>query len=138
MTNRKVIGLLLIGITLIIGGIFFFMLIKGQEKKSEDKTTVSQQPKLKDIPNSTVRLSSSGFEPKSIEIDKDTRVVWINASGEKASVNSNDHPTHAKYFPLNLGEFANDSSVQFIFDKAGTYEYHNHLKPQQTGTITVK
>ena len=97
-----------------------------------------KSPQLKDIPNSTVRLTSSGFEPKSLEIDKETRVAWINASGEKATVSSNDHPTHAKYFPLNLGEFENDSSVQLIFEKEGTYEYHNHLKPQQTGTIVVK
>lgn len=85
-----------------------------------------------------ITLTSSGFEPQTKTIEKGSRVIWLNKSGETASLNSADHPTHRLYPALNLGEFANGSSVQLIFDKSGTYKYHNHLKPSQTGTIIVQ
>lgn len=85
-----------------------------------------------------VNLTSSGFDPKTVTIKTGTRVIWLNKSGDGATVNSDVHPTHQLYPPLNLGEFPNGSSVQLVFDKVGTYKYHNHLNPAQTGTVVVE
>ncbi len=87
---------------------------------------------------SLVTLTKSGFSPATLTIKANSRVAWVNNSGQAASVNSNDHPTHKLYPPLNLGLFNSGSSVQLVFDKAGTYKYHNHLNPAQTGTIIVQ
>lgn len=86
----------------------------------------------------TVNLTSSGFNPKTITIKTGTRVIWINKSAAAATVNSDIHPTHQLYTPLNLGEFPNGSSVQLVFDKPGTYKYHDHLNPSRTGTVVVE
>ncbi len=85
-----------------------------------------------------VNLTSSGFDPKTVTIKTGTRVIWINKSGGDATVNSDLHPTHKLYPPLNLGQFPNGSSVQLVFDKPGKYGYHNHLNPSQTGTVVVE
>jgi len=85
-----------------------------------------------------VTVTSSGFEPQTKTVKVGTRVVWLNKSGEGATVNSAVHPTHQVYPPLNLGEFPDGSSVQLVFDKPGTYKYHNHLNPSQTGTVVVE
>ncbi|OGH15046.1 MAG: hypothetical protein A2860_01415 [Candidatus Levybacteria bacterium RIFCSPHIGHO2_01_FULL_37_33] len=85
-----------------------------------------------------VTFGSSGFDPKTITIKTGTRVIWLNKSGGGATVNSAVHPTHQVYPPLNLGEFPDGSSVQLVFDKLGTYKYHNHLNPSQTGTVVVE
>lgn len=89
-------------------------------------------------PVDNVTLTNSGFDPKTITVKAGTRVSWLNASGKPGSVNSDSHPTHQLYPALNLGEFPDGYGVQFVFDKPGTYGYHNHLKPSQTGTVIVE
>jgi plastocyanin len=101
-------------------------------------TTPTSQPVANKPVDSNIEVTANGFSPDTVTIARGTRVVWMNKSGTTVTVNSADHPTHQVYKPLNLGEFANGSSVQLIFDTAGTYKYHNHLKPSQTGTIVVQ
>lgn len=84
-----------------------------------------------------VTLTASGFDPKTVTITEGTRVLWMNKSGKMGTVNSDDYPTNRLYPFLNLGAFPDGSSVQVVFDKAGTYTYHNHLNPDQTGKVIV-
>jgi len=86
----------------------------------------------------TVTLTSNGFSPATLTVPVGTTVTWINKSGQDATVNSNPHPIHTDYPPLNLGSFADGASLSLTFSKAGTYGYHNHFSPSETGTIIVK
>lgn len=86
----------------------------------------------------TVTLTADGFSPAALTIKAGTKVTWTNQSGVDSTVNSNPHPTHTDYQPLNLGRFSNGGTLSLIFDKPGTYGYHNHLNPAQTGTVTVQ
>lgn len=88
--------------------------------------------------SSTVRVTSTGFQPMNLTISAGTTVVWMNGSGVDVSINSNDHPTHLLYPPLNLGRVSDGGQVSLTFNTPGTYGYHNHLNPSQTGTITVQ
>lgn len=85
-----------------------------------------------------VNVAKTGFTPQTINIKTGTRVIWINKTENPVTVNSAEHPTHLVYPPLNLGEFGKNSSVQLVFEKLGTYRYHNHLIPDQTGVVVVK
>ncbi len=85
-----------------------------------------------------VTVKADGFEPKSISVKAGGKVLWINQSGETANVSSDSHPTHQLNTFLNLGEFSQGSSVETTFEKPGSYSYHNHLKPEQTGTVIVE
>lgn len=98
-------------------------------------TAPAQEQKQSEV---IVTVTSSGFVPQTVTIKAGIKVVWMNKSGGPVTVNSVVHPTHLVYPPLNLGEFGDGSSVQLVFDKPGTYSYHNHLNPSQTGTIVVE
>ncbi len=84
-----------------------------------------------------VTLTASGFTPQSITVKAGTTVIWTNNSGATATVNSDNHPTHLVYPPLNLGSFGNSETLLLVFDQPGTYKYHNHLNASQTGVVVV-
>lgn len=92
----------------------------------------------KNLDTFTVKVTENGFEPSTVTIKAGTKVVWINNSGQDSNVSSAFHPTHLVYPPLNLGSFSDGDSVSLIFDKPGTYKYHNHLDPSQFGEIVVE
>lgn len=86
----------------------------------------------------TVNVTADGFQPQTVTIKVGEKVVWVNKSGVESNVSSAVHPTHLVYPPLNLGSFADGASVSLVFDKAGTYKYHNHLNPSQFGSVVVE
>lgn len=86
----------------------------------------------------TVTLTATGFNPDILTVKVGMTVTWINKSGEEAAIDSDPHPIHTSYPPLNLGTVADGASVSLTFDKAGTYHYHNHLNPSERGTIVVE
>lgn len=86
----------------------------------------------------TITLTSSGFSPASLTVKVGDTVTWENRSGLVATVDSDPHPVHTNYPPLNLGNFSDGEELTFTFDKPGTYGYHNHLNTSEKGTIIVE
>ena len=143
MNNKTLV--IIIAVLVLIGAVVVALGKLGN--KSAQPSNVTSQPSTPaqgtggTTPKETianVNLTSSGFDPKTVTIKTGTRVIWVNKSGGDATVNSAVHPTHQLYPPLNLGQFPDGSSVQLVFDKPGTYKYHNHLNPAQTGTVVVE
>lgn len=85
-----------------------------------------------------VTLTENGFQPKSITIGVGDKVVWENESGNNATVDSAQHPTHLTYPKLNLGGFQDGEELELVFDEPGTYSYHDHLNPERVGTVVVE
>ena len=85
----------------------------------------------------TIQLDMNGFKPNVVTIRVGTAVRWINESGDKQTVNSDDYPTNQLHKELNFGIFNNGSSVVYLFTKIGTYGYHNQLNHVQSGEIIV-
>lgn len=108
------------------------------QTKIEVSLTPSETPTQVMKEEAKIDLTASGFSPKNLTIKKGTKVVWTNNSGKTATVNSNPHPVHTSYTPLNLGSFNDGETLELIFDKAGTYNYHNHFNASVGGTITVE
>lgn len=98
---------------------------------NQDRQEVSPNPQ------DTVTLRADGFAPKVLTIHAGETVTWVNNSGTQATVNSDPHPVHTAYPPLNLGEFNDGDTVSVAFPKPGRYGYHNHFDANQTGTIIV-
>lgn len=86
----------------------------------------------------TVNVTDAGFDQKSVTVKAGTKVVWVNKTEQTANVSSAKHPTHLIYPPLNLGNFEPEESVSLVFDKQGSYNYHNHLQPTKFGTVVVE
>lgn len=99
--------------------------------------TPVRTPKPTASPTATIFIMDDGFAQPELEIKVNTPVTWFNMASATVAVNSAVHPTHQLYPPLNLGPVKPGTVKTVVFDKAGTYKYHNHLKPTQTGTITV-
>jgi plastocyanin len=135
MNNKLIIGIITI-ILVIVAGYFLLNNSKSKVENVEQPITKATKPTAEPI--KAIKVTKNGFEPSNITIKAGTRLIWINESGEPATVNSDNHPTHLLFPFLNLGEFDNKSSVQADFDKAGTYTYHNHLNPEEKGKVVVE
>lgn len=109
-----------------------------QTPANQTQATPSAQPTTQPANEQTVNVTKAGFEPETLKVKAGTTVTFVNKSGTTAAVNSAIHPTHALFPLLNLGTFNDGGSLSVKFDKPGTYKYHNHLNPSQTGEVVVE
>lgn len=94
----------------------------------------------------TVTYNSSGFSPSTVTIAKGQTVIFQDASSTSMRVASDPHPTHNGY-PTTGGcvgstfdscmNILPGASWSFEFDYVGSWGYHNHLNPNQKGTVVV-
>lgn len=126
--NRLMIAGVVV-VLLILGVLAFVLFKKGKQS--------SPNPNLpKEV---SVGLTEKGFQPNSVTIETGSAVRWTNKTNdEHVSVSSDDHPTNKKYPEMNLGEIPKDSTVVHIFNKPGTYTYHDYFHPERKGTVVVK
>ncbi|KKR40545.1 hypothetical protein A2434_01340 [Candidatus Woesebacteria bacterium RIFOXYC1_FULL_41_14] len=134
MRNKLIVGI--ITVIALAGGILLFS--KNRQTVPQTSPTPSPVSAVTAIKVNVVTLSESGFSPASLTIKAGENVTWENKSGVRATVDSNPHPVHTSYQPLNLGEFSDGQSVNLTFDTPGTYNYHNHFNSNQSGTIIVE
>jgi plastocyanin len=139
--NNKVI-LVAVVVLILGGGALLLLSNKAQLQPANQTTNESQNTPTKAVQQPTeetlVKVTSAGYEPKTITVKPGAKVVWKNETGGPVTVSSDNHPTHLLWPFLNLGKFEDGSSVSVVFDKAGTYTYHNHLDASMTGTVVVK
>lgn len=150
MSNKVVVGIVVAVIVVLAG--FFLVYNKPSYSPSPQPQSSTPRPQKSTSPvtvqpsatneatkeQNVITLTAGGFSPSTLTVKAGTKVSWINKSGSQATVNSIPHPVHTNYQPLNLGSFTDGSTISLTFDKAGTYGYHNHLNPGQTGTIIVQ
>ena len=141
--NKFIVGGLVVGIVILISAMFLF---GRKEEPAPGSSTPVPSIVLPTIDQAleaartkvNIELTDNGFVPKVVTVQKGSRVIWFNKTSVDGTVNSDNHPTHQLYSPLNLGTFPPDFSVQLVVEDPGTYGYHNHLKPEQRGTIIVE
>lgn len=139
-----------IGVLVLLGGVFLFkktmtakppatmgsvVSTSQTEVTSTPEASASTQPVASQI---EIVLDANDFSPATVTVKAGSKVVWANKSGGMATVNSDPHPQHTDYAPLNLGRFSDGGTLELVFDKAGTYKYHNHLDASQRGTVVVE
>lgn len=136
--NNKLI-LMVVGIVIIVGGAFMLVNNTGKSQPQATENQATAVPTQAGKPQQLdVTVTSSGYEPGTITVAPGTQIVWTNKSGVDVTVSSDEHPTHLLWPFLNLGRFADGSSVSVIFEKTGKYTYHNHLNSSQKGTVIVE
>src|SRR3989338_3089800 len=112
-----------------------------EEKMSEKKEDEKKAEVKPDMKKETgANYTAAGFVPKTITIKKGETVVFENKTGKSASVASNVHPTHLLYpeFDQYNTEQRGNTVFRFSFEKAGIWNYHDHLTPTMTGTVIVE
>jgi plastocyanin len=87
----------------------------------------------------TVTYNGTTFSPAQVTVMSGTTVKFVNQSNKLVWVASDPHPTHTDYpgFDAKKG-LTQGQSYEFTFDKIGTWGYHNHLNPSQTGSVIVQ
>lgn len=142
MNNKIIIGVIVIALFVGIG-----LIVKSNKGYTPSNPTLTTTPPVTnseatasatEAPKDLVTLTADGFSPATLTIKTGDKVTWVNKSGSAATVNSDPHPTHTGYSPLNLDKFPDEGTLSLTFDKPGTYGYHNHLNPGQKGTIVVQ
>lgn len=133
---------LLVGISVLVVAIFLGLFVLGGSQTNQTPGTFPSQPtqaQSQQLPETvTITVDSSGFTPSVITIKTGIRIVWANKTDSDISINSDEHPTHRLFRELNLGHLPSESNVSLVFDKQGTYTYHDHYNPSRTGTVVVE
>lgn len=95
--------------------------------------------------NFLVRYNGISFQPQEITVRKGTKVLFLNESKQQRPmyVASNDHPTHERYPEFDTATVnqkfpAPSESFSFVFDRIGTWAYHDHNFPSARGIINVE
>lgn len=102
---------------------------------------------LRTMKKYTITATDSGYSPSTITIKAGDTVIFKNGSSQPVWTASAVHPTHRAY-PTTGGCLGSTfdacrgippgQSWSFKFDIAGSWKYHNHLNPSETGTIVIQ
>lgn len=87
--------------------------------------------------NVTITYTDKGFLPASYMIKTGGTVTVINQSSRDLEFSSNNHPAHTDEAELNMDTLAPGKSGTFTVTKVGTWGFHNHLTPDDTGSLMV-
>jgi len=82
--------------------------------------------------------TDNGFQPNVLKVKADTAIRVVNQSSSPLQFSSEDHPTHLKDTELNMGVIQPGGEGSLKVTKTGTHGYHNHLKPNDKGTLEVE
>lgn len=86
----------------------------------------------------SVVLQKDGFYPKEITINKGDTITFTTTRENPFWPASNLHPTHEIYSEFDPKQPIDPkNSWSFQFNKAGSWNYHDHIHPNFRGKITV-
>jgi|SRR3989338_4044557 len=142
-------------ILVLIGGALFFITQPSASTTGNAIQSGNQVLKTSDTQSKsyTVEITSSGFSPQTLSINKGDTVTWINKQPQKSWPASAVHPSHKVYPGSDIakcgtaeeknifdscGGLAQNEAFSFTFNDIGTWGYHDHLNAKLRGTITVQ
>ena len=109
-----------------------------QEAKTKPGAAETQEPQAVENKNTLV-YDDSGFTPKAMTVGVGTIVTWRNTGNKMMRVASAIHPTHQELPGFDqLEATGNGTTYGYTFIKAGTWRYHNHVSPGDTGMVIVE
>lgn len=82
--------------------------------------------------------TGSVFDPEELTVNLGDKVIFINNGDENMQVASDDHPAHTDLEDFESGILEPGDEYSYVFDEAGTWGYHDHLNPSNTGTVEAK
>jgi len=100
----------------------------------------------------TVLYGADGFSPSTVTIKKGDTVTFTNNGGGDMWVATAQHPAHSGYDgtplsthcaagytgPVPFDQCAAGTSYSFMFNQAGTWNYHNHNNAADFGKVVVE
>lgn len=121
------------------------------QKAGEEQTAPVAEDEPSPSVSTVVKITSSGFEPKTLTVKAGTTVKFVNGDSNLHWPASAVHPTHTVYPGSGIekcetGEpifdackgLAQGESLSFTFSEKGSWKYHDHLSVSSTGTVVVE
>lgn len=131
MNKKVVLGLVVVGLVAL--GAFGYLSLS-----SENTTTKDSNNEPQGEPAVTIVRTKTGYEPNNVTLKKGDIVLWTNESDEYHWPASDLHPTHGIYPEFDpLRPIAPGDTWKFKFDQVGTWKFHDHIRANIVGTITV-
>ncbi len=87
----------------------------------------------------TITRTEEGFVPKTVFIRKGDSVRFISHTSDQCWPAADSHPSHNLYPEFDPRRALNpDESWTFTFDRAGVWNFHDHLFPETRGSVFVE
>ena len=85
-----------------------------------------------------VKYTDKGFVPDKVEVPVGSTVEFINQSSMDMWVASVPHPQHSKLPTFDQFRLYKKGAIyRYVFEKKGTWEYHDHISPSLGGIVVV-
>lgn len=108
----------------------------GENLAADEDTNTDLVAAADDIPTGTsvsVDVSLFGFEPATLEIDKDTIVVWTNTSTEDQTIIGSSDDGQSFVSPV----LASGETFTYKFEQDATFTYYSTYNPALKASIVV-
>jgi plastocyanin len=141
MKSSMIVGAIVVVIVL-LGG--WLLLRSGNSGQQVLTPTVLPTQTIEATPSPatssvTVSITDAGFVPANITVKPGTTVTFVNNGQQAHWVASNPHPTHTDLPGFDAKHaMAPGESYVFVFEKIGTWGYHDHLNPSTMGAVVVQ
>lgn len=86
----------------------------------------------------TITYSNDGFSPSETTVKAGDTIAITNNSSSELQFASDPHPVHTNNSELNVDDVPKGETITFTVTKSGTFSYHNHVNPTDTGKIVVQ
>lgn len=153
--SNKVIGGIVVAVIMAVAGFFLIYNNRSYSSPAQPQSNPpgSQNPTQETIQPSApanettaeqnvITLTQNGFSPPTVTVKTGSKITWVNKSGKEWQIGADPHPSHTGNRQISGGEFtlnlAPGQERVVTGEKVGTFGYHNHLNPSQTGTIIVQ
>jgi plastocyanin len=132
--GRAILGFVVLLIA--VGFVAYFTL---HSSKQTATTTANVIPTKNVIP-AQVSITNAGFVPSRITVKVGNVVTWTNSDTALHWVASDPYPTDNTLADFNAEQgLSQNDNFSFVFNKVGTYTYHDNLNPYTIkGTVVVE
>ena len=146
--NKIVTGAILL--VIIVAGIYVFNAFA--EHPLQTAGVINNPDEAANVSGNVIEMSNSGFSPTDITIKKGDTVTFVSVDSGMHWPASDVHPTHTVYPGSGITKCGTSEQEgifdachgleegetwNFTFEDVGSWNFHDHLHPRFTGTITV-
>ncbi len=155
--NKWILGVVILGLGVVVGWNLFGERIPPTQ---DDQTTLEQEtvdneriitPAVGGATPSSgsanamvkgerviVVYGPNGFAPATTTVKVGSIVAFTNETASSMWVASDVHPTHSLLPGFDaLKSIGKGETYEYTFTKVGTWKYHNHMNPTDTGIVVV-
>jgi len=139
-STSKKLSVLLVVFVLVAIAIGAYSFSSGGSKSPTSVSSSSSSTPIAALAPAEVSITSSGFVPATVSVKVGQAVTWTNNDSSLHMIASDPYPSDNALADFKSKQpILQNDQFSFVFDKLGTYTYHDDLNPYTLqGTVIVK